>query len=498
MSASKLRPTPRRAKIICTLGPSACDEAAIERLIAAGMDACRINLSFESPAAAEQIIARVRRVAQRLAKDVAIIADIPGRKLRVGELPGGRLHLNTDDKITIVADSSAAPEGSLPVNPAFFHDSIIRGDKVLLSDGVVELEISGLVEGHSVEATVIYGGEVASHTGVHLPGMQLTGGPLTDEDDPYLEMAARNDVDYVAITYVTEASDILVTREKLEALGANLPIIAKIERSEAFSRLDGILRRADAIMVRRGDLGAQIEMTRVPLVQKDILRLAGQRGVPVIIATQMLGSMLEAPSPTRAEASDVANAVVDGADGLLLSAETAVGKYPTEATQMMSRIICETEKERIETGRKLRGDSFDAPFADTTARIACQAAEQTGARLIACFTESGRTARLVAKYRPQVPVVVFCRNRQTPRRLSVVWGVQTSQLAHMSRVETMVAMVEERLLEQGRVRRGDRIVIAFGAPVGQMGKTNSVRLHEVGQAVATGDLQALDSTQNLA
>lgn len=453
------------------------------------MDACRLNLGFGTIEGHERTIEHVRRIARELSRPVAIILDIPGRKLRVGTLDGGRLFLATGDTVKIVAERDApAPPGTLPVDPAFFHDSMIRGDAVLLADGIVELEIAGRVEDLSVDAKVVYGGEVAQDTGVHVPGMRLSGGPFRPEDDAFLEMAVRNDVDYVAVTYVTDAGDILVAREKIEALGGNLPIIAKIERSEAFSRLDGILRRADAIMVRRGDLGAQIEMTRVPLVQKEILRLAGQRGVPVIIATQMLGSMLAAPTPTRAEASDVANAVVDGADGMLLSAETAVGQYPVEATQMMDRIILETEKERFETGNKNRTDSFDAPFADTTARIACEAAQQTGARAIACFTESGRTARLVAKYRPEVPVIAFCRTDQTPRRLSVVWGVETSRLAHVSQVETMVAMVEERLLEQGRVQRGDRIVIVFGAPVGQMGKTNSVRLHEVGKALSTGDL----------
>lgn len=481
-----------RAKIICTLGPASQDEETITQLLEAGMDACRLNLSFGTLEEHEETIGTVRRVAARLERTVAIILDIPGRKVRVGSLQDKVVELATGSEITLLKDEGEVGTAlSLPVTASFFHDSMIRGDRVLLSDGLVELEISGISDGRKVEARVVYGGQVKERTGVHMPGTTLTGGPFTPADEPFLKMAVRQAVDYIAVTYVTDASDILLARERLEELGRSIPIIAKIERSEAFSRLDGILRRADAIMVRRGDLGAQIEMTRVPLVQKEILRLAGQRGVPAIIATQMLGSMLNAPIPTRAEASDVSNAVADGADGMLLSAETAVGKFPCRAASMMSRIISETEKERFEIGSRQWADSSEAPFADTAARIACQAARQAGARLIACFTESGRTARLVAKYRPEVPIVAFCRNDQTPRLLSVVWGVETSQLADTGKVETMIAMVEERLLSQGRVRRGDRLVIVFGAPVGQKGKTNSVRLHEVGRNLSTGDLETI-------
>ncbi|CAN0558568.1 unnamed protein product, partial [Laminaria digitata] len=304
----------------------------------------RLNLSVGQLEEHEQTIQTVRRVAARLKRTVAVILDIPGRKVRVGALPEHMIELKTDDEVLFCVDEGQpAAERTLPVAPSFFHDSMIRGDKVLLSDGLVELEISGISDGRSVTARVVYGGQVKERTGVHMPGMTLQGGPFTPADEPFLQLAVRQAVDYIAITYVTDASDILLARERLEELGRSIPIIAKIERSEAFSRLDGILRRADAIMVRRGDLGAQIEMTRVPIVQKEILRLAGQRGVPAIIATQMLGSMLQAPIPTRAEASDVSNAVADGADGMLLSAETAVGKFPCKATSMMNRIIGETE-----------------------------------------------------------------------------------------------------------------------------------------------------------
>lgn len=485
----------RRAKMVCTLGPASQDEGVIAALLDAGMDACRLNLSFGPPEDYESIIAKVRKVAGAKGRSVAIIADLPGRKIRVGQLEGGQVDLLTGSVVTFQIDRGQIGHPTLlPVDPAFFHENLIRGDQILLSDGLVELEVTA-TRAEEAEARVLFGGVVTQSTGVHVPGMSVRGGLITDEDLPYLKMAAAQRVDYLALTYVTDGADILQARERLADMGANIPIIAKIERSEAFSRLDGILMRADAIMVRRGDLGAQIEVTRVPLVQKEILRLAGLRGVPVIIATQMLGSMLNAPTPTRAEASDVSNAVVDGADGLLLSAETAVGKFPVESAQMMDRIIEETEKERFEAAPKQWTEAFDAPFADTTARIACQAAQQTGARLIACFTESGRTARLVAKYRPDVPVVAFCRNEDTRRRLQVVWGVDTCQLTHAGNVEHMLHTVEELLMSRGQVRRGDRVVVVFGAPVGEKGKTNSVRLHEVGRLAATGDLEAPEGSE---
>jgi pyruvate kinase len=485
----------RRAKIVCTLGPASQDEATIAALLDAGMDGCRLNLSFGPPEEYEQLIARVRKVAAAKGKSVAIIADLPGRKIRVGALEGGRVDVLTGSTVTFQVDRGQVGHARLlPVDSGFFHENLIRGDQVLLSDGLVELEITAVRE-HEAEGRVLFGGVVAQSTGVHVPGMTVRGGLITDEDLPYLRMVAAQQVDYLALTYVTDGADILQARERLADMGASIPIIAKIERSEAFARLDGILLRADAIMVRRGDLGAQIEVTRVPLVQKEILRLAGLRGVPVIIATQMLGSMINAPTPTRAEASDVSNAVVDGADGLLLSAETAVGRFPVAATQMMDRIIEETEKERFEAAPKQWTETFDAPFADTTARIACMAARQTGARVIACFTESGRTARLVAKYRPEVPVVAFCRNEATGRRLQVVWGVETCQLTHVGNVERMVHTVEELLLNRGAIRRGDRLVIVFGAPVGEKGKTNSVRLHEVGRLAATGDLDVQEGSE---
>jgi pyruvate kinase len=469
----------RRAKIICTLGPATDGNGVLQRLIENGMDAARLNLSFGAMEEHIGRIARLRQIqAQRPHRPVAIIADLPGRKVRIGRLLERRVSLEPGSSVRLYPDDGKPGDASnLPAGRALFHEDMMRGDKVLLSDGLVELHVSQ-VRPDGVVAEVVYGGEVAERTGVHAPGMRLKGGPIDDVDLPYLKMVIDHDVDYLALTYVADASDILSVREKMIDLGRDVPVIAKIERSEAFARLDGILRRADAVMIRRGDLGAEIEVTRIPLVQKEILRLANQRGVPAIIATQMLGSMIESPSPTRAEASDVSNAIADGADGVLLSAETATGRYPVEAVTMMGRIIHETEKGRQHAPHPPQMET-PIPFDDATAAMACQASVQCNARLIACFTESGKTAELVAKYRPKSPIIGFCTKDRTRRRLALNWGIRTDALDPSRDVEAMVHSVERRLIDRNLVKPGDRLVIVFGAPVGEKGHTNSVRLHEV-------------------
>lgn len=444
-----------------------------------GMDAARINLSFGTPEEHIRRIEQVRRMCDRLGRrPVAIIADLPGRKARLGRLTEGTVRLATGDTVRFVPDHGQVGDvRGIPAPRTFFHDNLTRGETVLLSDGVVELSVTAVRDGE-VDAEVVFGGVVGQRTGLHSQGMPLEGGPLTDEDRPLLQMAVDHGVDYIALSWVCDDTDILTVKEHLSELGHDLPIIAKIERPEAFSRLDGILRRADAVMIRRGDLGAQIEVTRVPLVQKEIMRLANQAGVPVIIATQMLGSMIRAPRPTRAEASDVSNAIADGADGVLLSAETALGEYPAESVEMMCRIIKETEIERIDRPLPRLGESA-ATFADTTASIAVEAATRTHARLIACFTESGRTANLVAKYRPAAPILAFCHADRTRRILAVTWGVRSDALAVSPDIDEMVAQVEARLLSRGLAEPGDRLVLVFGSPAGTPGRTNTVRLHRI-------------------
>ncbi|MGF1511009.1 MAG: pyruvate kinase [Myxococcota bacterium] len=490
----------RRAKIICTLGPSTDDEGAdghiLESLVRQGMDAARLNLSFGTVEENVRRIHRLRALAGPTQRPVAIIADLPGRKLRLGSLRERVVRLATGEVARFVPDEGQDGEAQgLPVPLAFFHDNMSPGDAILLSDGVVELVVRSVGK-HQVDAEVIFGGSVGERTSIHMHGMHVSGSPITDGDAPLLEMAVKEDVDYIAVSWISDDRDILSVRERLAELGRDIPIIAKIERPEAFSRLDGILRRADAVMIRRGDLGAQLEVTRVPLVQKEIMRLANRAGVPVIIATQMLGSMIAAPRPSRAEASDVSNAIADGADGVLLSAETAIGAYPAESVNMMARIIRETEREGVHRLGPAARDAEEATFADTTASIAVDAAERVNARLIACFTESGRTARLVSKYRPAAPILAFCPDPRTRRQLSVIWGIRTDSMTSDHRdIEAMITRVEARLSSSQLAEPGDRVVLVFGSPMGTAGRTNTVRLHRVGsRATKAGDPQSVASS----
>ena len=474
-----VRDVSRRAKIICTLGPSVEDETSLAALIDAGMDAARLNLSFGK---LEEHVARLtllRKIAEEKGKNVAIIADIPGPKLRLGKIENNRCTLVSESTVELVADGEYGNANRLLIDSDFFHSEMIRGDKILLSEGLVELEIIR-VEDAVAHARVLSGGDVVQQTGVHVPGQALRDGPITEDDDIYLDFAVKNDVDYLALTYVRDGADVLQARDKLESKGKSIPLIAKIERPEAFARLDGILERADAVMMRRGDLGANIELSRVPTVQKEVIRLANAHGVPVIIATQMLGSMIQSPRPTRAEASDVSNAIIDGADGVMLSAETAIGEYATAALDMMHKIICETEDEMYAADLEPSNLSIPNGFADTTAAMACQAAHQCDASLIACFTASGKTAGLVAKYRPRAPIIAFCQAPQTQRYLALRWGIQSMTLDPVDSAEKMVRLVDEKLLKSKTVKAGDAIVVVYGAPIGEMGHTNAVRLHTVG------------------
>ena len=390
-------------------------------------------------------------------------------------------NLRTTKKISLVCDEGQTGTATeIPVDRAIFHEGMAAGDPVELAEGVVEIRVQS-ISPNKIEAEVVHGGTVKESTGIYSPGIPLYGTALTNKDITLLELVAKQDIDFIALTYVTDGQDIVEAKSRLEKLGKDISIIAKIDRVEAIGRLESILEQADAIMLRRGDLGTQLEVSQVPQVQKDILRKAGLAGVPAIIATQMLGSMVSSPRPTRAEASDASNTVADGADGVLLSSETAIGRYPVQAADILSRIIKETEKEGLPFWRHSTTSAVDFPHA--TARMACHAAAQTEAKLIACFTESGRTAMLVAENRPAVPIIAYCAHHITRRKLSIAWGVQTDALEAPSEVEIMTSRVEQRLTENKVAEHGDQIVIVYGAPVGKRGSTNSVRLHVVGQTI---------------
>jgi pyruvate kinase len=455
----------------------------LEALLENGMDVARLNFSHGSHEQHAENIAKLRAASLKVRKAVGILGDLQGPKIRTGRFvkgstelkEGGTFHITTDETVpgTDEIVSTTYPFLAADVNP---------GDRILLDDGLLELRVLETDKQKLLKTEVIHGGTLKNNKGINLPGVAVRAEALTPKDREDLVFGIKAGVDFIALSFVRQPSDMDTARQAMAEVGRQVPIIAKLEKPEAIARLDAILDKTDGVMVARGDLGVEIPPEEVPAVQKDIIRRANLRGLPVIVATQMLNSMIDNPRPTRAEASDVANAVFDGADAVMLSGETASGKFPIESVQMMERIVLAAESSaRAQTyARTIEAPlGLPAHFPDVIARVACEAARASDAKLIAAFTLSGVTARLLAHYRPPVPIVAFSPNQEVRRRLALLWGVVPRVLEPIQETEAMVRRVEEELLARGLGRKGDRIVIVFGAPVGQPGKINSLRLHTI-------------------
>lgn len=473
----------RRAKIICTIGPAVHSSTAIEQLIVHGMDAARLNFSHGSHADHAQTILWLRETSTRLRKPIAVIADLQGPKIRTGEthdgnpveLRVGRRFLLTTDPVLGTADCVSVTYPHLPAD-------VKPGDRILLDDGLLELRVLTTDGVSRVDTEVVIGGRLGEHKGINLPGVALRTAALTDKDQADLEFALTQGVDYVALSFVRRAEDIVLARQVMQRVGRMVPLIAKIEKPEALTNFDAIVSLSDAVMVARGDLGVELAPERVPVVQKEIIRRCNRRGLPVIIATQMLNSMIEHPRPTRAEASDVANAIFDGADTVMLSGETATGAYPLEAVRMMDRIVqtAEEQKAKERPAAPREPLSIPAEFPEVTCGIACRAAREAGATVIAAFTLSGLTARLLSRFRPIVPVLAFSPDEHVRRQLALFWGVIPRIMEPVTQTELLVQRGEEELLAGGFARRGDRVILVFGAPIAAVaGQTNSIRLHQI-------------------
>jgi pyruvate kinase len=456
----------------------------LEALLEAGMDVARLNFSHGSHEQHAENIAKLRAASLKVRKAVGILGDLQGPKIRTGRFitgstdlkEGGEFHITTDESVKgndeIV--STTYPHLAADVNP---------GDRILLDDGLLELRVLETDKKQLIRTKVIHGGTLKNNKGINLPGVAVRADALTPKDKEDLVFGIKAGVDFIALSFVRQPSDLDMARSAMAEVGRTVPIVAKLEKPEAIARLDAILDKTEAVMVARGDLGVEIPPEEVPSVQKDIIRRCNMRGLPVIVATQMLNSMIDNPRPTRAEASDVANAVFDGADAVMLSGETASGKFPIESVQMMERIVLAAESTVRAQGLLAPSQSpvgLPSHFPDVIAASACYAAKQAGASLIAAFTLSGVTARLLAHYRPPVPIVAFSPNQEVRRRLALLWGVVPRVLEPIQDTEAMVRRVEEELLSRGLARKGDRVVIVYGAPVGQPGKINSLRLHTIG------------------
>jgi pyruvate kinase len=472
---------PRRAKIVCTLGPATHSPERLAALLDAGMDVARLNFSHGTPAEHARRLRLLRALARQRAKTLAILQDLQGPKIRTGPLErGARVELRAGARVTLTTRPLAGNAQLVSTNFQALPREVRAGNRILLSDGLIELCVER-VAAREVVCRVVEGGELGEHQGINLPGLPLKISALTAKDRADLRFGIENGVDYVALSFVRRPEDVLELKRLLKRAGRQIPVIAKLEKPEAIDRLEEILRVADAVMVARGDLGVELPPERVPVIQKRVIAQANALRVPVITATQMLESMTVHSRPTRAEASDVANAIFDGADALMLSAETAVGRYPEEAVRMMARIISAAEASpRYGWYARLRRQT-DAALGVPEA-ICESVAHMTGElklKAIAVFTQSGSSARLISKYRPRVPVFAFSPLPKILRRAALYWGVIPVHMPHVQSTDRMVEGADRLLRGMGVVEPGDVIAVIAGTPIARRGTTNLLKVHRI-------------------
>jgi len=474
----------RRTKIVATLGPACNDDETIQRLLTCGVDVFRLNFSHGTNDEKRRVIASIRNIATELGKYVPILGDIQGPKLRIGDVDGV-VELQNGQHFTITTEPvlGNASIVSTPFTPLPLEIGI--GQRILINDGLVELVVTAL-DPTTVSTRVLHGGPISSKKGMNFPDTELTIPAITDKDREDVAFAVEQQLDYIAASFVRRRSDIVTLRGILHDLGGDeINVISKLEKSHAIDALEDILDVSDGVMVARGDLGVELPPESVPIVQKQILAKAAQWGKFAITATQMLESMTVSSRPTRAEASDVANAIFDGSDAVMLSAETASGRYPVEAVQMMARIIMVAEHNRqfahITTERApFRQFSESDEFTDALAGAANYAAEQIDAKFIVVFTQTGFAARLMSKFRPRQPIIAVTPSSWVARRMNILWGVQPFVLRDVGEYhEQIVERVDEFLLSRDIVSPGDRLVIMMGSPIYQRAKTNLLRVHRV-------------------
>jgi len=484
----------RRAKIVATLGPASSDPTVLEKLLGLGVDVARLNFSHGRHEEHAQVLDRIRAASRHLGKAIAVLQDLQGPKIRTGPLVAGRAGVRVEPGAEIVITTEGELLGDeRMVSTTYPHlaEDVRPGDRLLVDDGLLEFRVLS-TDGVRARMQVVEGGILGEHKGINLPGVALRAVALSEKDKADLAFGLAHGVDFVALSFVRSPEDVELCRAEMDRAGRIVPVIAKIEKPEALDRLDAILAAADGVMVARGDLGVEILPERVPLLQKEICRKANALGKPVIIATQMLNSMIDHARPTRAEASDVANAVWDGADAVMLSGETASGKYPLAAVQMMDRIVREAEggiPPRGVTVSSIAPAAGGAPVNEVVAAAACEAAAVSAAVAISCFTLRGETARLLARFRPHMPIVAFSPDQSIRRRLALYWGVVPRVMEPVKNADLMTEMVSDRLLEEGFASPGDRLVLVHGSPLGIPGQTNSVRLHEVTHPSERGPAQ---------
>ena len=463
-----------RTKIVCTLGPSSATREALRSLVEAGLNVARVNFSHGTHEQHRETIRLIRSVAEEMQRPVAILGDLQGPRIRIGDLEGP-IHLENGSEVVLVPEDAARHPGEIPVTYELLAEDLHPGERILIDDGLLDLVV---VDVHKprVTARVLHGGPLRSHKGMNFPGVLVSASSLTEKDREDVQFAIEQELDYLALSFVQRAEDV---EELRKLVPKGMLIVAKIEKDSALDNIESIVQSADAVMVARGDLGVELPFEQVPLAQKRIIGLANDAGRPVITATQMLESMITNPRPTRAEASDVANAILDGTDAVMLSAETAAGKYPRLAVEAMSRIISELEKHprprRDE--RQKRGVAVSTEFAIAAASAA--AVRMLQAPCVIVFTKSGFSARIIASHRPNVPILVLTDVPRTYRQLALVWGVVPELVPHANTYDEMVAMALAAALRRGLAQKGQQVVVTAGVPFDVPGTTNTLKVETV-------------------
>ncbi|MCB0407369.1 MAG: pyruvate kinase [Bdellovibrionales bacterium] len=471
----------RRIKIVATIGPSTSSHENLERAVRAGMNVARLNFSHGKHSDHLPVIESLQKISSELQAPVAILQDLQGPKIRVGKLKGGKVELKEGDAVFISPDYDLGEGNKITTDFKELPQVVHEGAKILLDDGLLELKVLK-IRGNEVECQVIYGGILKDRKGINLPGLPLPVECMTEKDLDDLEFGLSQNVDYVALSFVRKGSDIKKLRSLIEEKNPGIKIVAKIEMLEALDNLEEIISLSDAVMVARGDLAVEVGQAQLPRVQKRIIALANELKKPVITATQMLDSMVENPRPTRAEITDVANAVLDGSDALMLSAETASGKYPFKCISTMHEISMEVEKE----GRYF----YDIDISDqegavpeTVAASACLSAKRLNASAIICLTSSGRTATLISSFRPKSRIIAATNKLETLNRLELVWGIQTFLIQSYKTTDEAMDQVRALLLEYGLAEKGDHVILTLGMPVLAGAKTNTVRIYQLTDSI---------------
>jgi len=469
----------RRTKIICTIGPASGSTTVIEKLIEAGMNVARLNLSHGDHDEHARYVQEIRKISQRLGINVAVLIDLPGSKYRVGELKNGQAELEKGSHIVLTTRQVEGNASLVPVNIPHLPRDVRVDGIILLDDGAIQLRVLSKV-GTEIKCLVKVGGTLKNGRGIVVPGMRASGPFITDTLKQHILFAIREQPEYIALSFVSDADDVAQVRDVLKSEGADIPIIAKIERGIAVKNFDSILAASDGIMVARGDLGVDIPLEKVPIVQKEVIRKCNKAGKPVITATQMLESMISAYRPTRAEVTDVANAIFDGTDATMLSAETSVGKYPVQAVKIMAKIAQEAESS-LPYDQMLaeKGRWLEQKIAELIAYNACHTAQSLGAAAIVAFTQSGSTAGRVSKFRPRVPILAISPDNVECGRLMLWWGVNPVQIIEVPLVEDLFATAVSLTQELGLAKSGDVIVITGGIPIGMVGSTNLLKVERI-------------------